>query len=194
MNAKIIDGKALAQSVRAGLKEKVEQFKLSSRAPGLTVILVGDNPASQVYVRNKIKACTDVGITSKLEKLPAETSEAELLALLEKLNADDSVDGILVQLPCPVISTSKKSLRLSARTKTSTASMLPMSALLLQASAVSAAARHTASSKCWNPWTILSPAPTLWSSAEAILSGNPWRLCCLRKMRLSPSLTAKRRI
>ena len=101
MNAKIIDGKALAQSVRAGLKEKVEQFKLSSRAPGLTVILVGDNPASQVYVRNKIKACTDVGITSKLEKLPAETSEAELLALLEKLNADDSVDGILVQLPLP---------------------------------------------------------------------------------------------
>ena len=63
MNAKIIDGKALAQSVRAGLKEKVEQFKLSSRAPGLTVILVGDNPASQVYVRNKIKACTDVGLS-----------------------------------------------------------------------------------------------------------------------------------
>ena len=101
MPAKIIDGKALAQSVRTGLKEKVEQFKLSSRAPGLTVILVGDNPASQVYVRNKIKACSDVGITSKLEKLPAETSEAELLALLEKLNADDSVDGILVQLPLP---------------------------------------------------------------------------------------------
>ena len=101
MSAKIIDGKALAQSVRTSLKEKVEQFKLSSRAPGLTVILVGDNPASQVYVRNKIKACSDVGITSKLEKLPAETSEAELLALLEQLNADDSVDGILVQLPLP---------------------------------------------------------------------------------------------
>ena len=101
MSAKIIDGKALAQSVRTSLKEKVEQFKLSSRAPGLTVILVGDNPASQVNVRNKIKACSDVGITSKLEKLPAETSEAELLALLEQLNADDSVDGILVQLPLP---------------------------------------------------------------------------------------------
>ena len=101
MSAKIIDGKALAQSVRTSLKEKVEQFKLSSRAPSLTVILVGDNPASQVYVRNKIKACSDVGITSKLEKLPAETSEAELLALLEQLNADDSVDGILVQLPLP---------------------------------------------------------------------------------------------
>lgn len=129
MNAKIIDGKALAQSVRAGLKEKVEQFKFSSRAPGLTVILVGDNPASQVYVRNKIKACTDVGITSKLEKLPAETSEAELLALLEKLNADDSVDGILVQLPCPVISTSKKSLRQSVQIKTLTVSMLSTSVL-----------------------------------------------------------------
>ena len=101
MSAKIIDGKALAQSVRTSLKEKVEQFKLSSRAPSLTVILVGDNPASQVYVRNKIKACSAVGITSKLEKLPAETSEAELLALLEQLNADDSVDGILVQLPLP---------------------------------------------------------------------------------------------
>ena len=101
MSAKIIDGKALAQSVRTSLKEKVEQFKLSSRAPSLTVILVGDNPASQVYVRNKINACSEVGITSKLEKLPAETSEAELLALLEQLNADDSVDGILVQLPLP---------------------------------------------------------------------------------------------
>ena len=100
MSAKIIDGKALAQSVRTGLKEKVEQFKLSSRAPGLTVILVGDNPASQVYVRNKIKACSDVGITSKWEKLPAETSEAELLALLEKvietIRADKDVDGFHV--------------------------------------------------------------------------------------------------
>lgn len=154
MSAKIIDGKALAQSVRTSLKEKVEQFKLSSRAPGLTVILVGDNPASQVYVRNKIKACSDVGITSKLEKLPAETSEAELLALLEQLNADDSVDGILVQLPLPRHINEQKVIETIRADKDVDVSTLPTSVQLLPASAVSAAARPTASSKCWSLWII----------------------------------------
>ena len=101
MTAKIIDGKALAARIQDELKTRVEACTEHGHRPGLAVVLVGEDPASQVYVRNKIKACSDVGITSKLEKLPAETSEAELLALLEKLNADDSVDGILVQLPLP---------------------------------------------------------------------------------------------
>ena len=189
MNAKIIDGKALAQSVRAGLKEKVEQFKLSSRAPGLTVILVGDNPASQVYVRNKIKACTDVGITSKLEKLPAETSEAELLALLEKLNADDSVDGILVQLPLPRHINEQKVIETIRADKD-----VDGFHVVNVGSVVTGIGGFRSSSKCWNPWTILSPAPTLWSSAEAILSENRWPSCCLKKMPPSRSRTVKPRI
>lgn len=101
MTAEYIDGKALAQSVRDELKAKIKKIAENHRAPGLTVVLVGENPASQVYVRNKIKACENVGIISRLEKLPENTTEEELLALLKKLNEDDTVDGILVQLPLP---------------------------------------------------------------------------------------------
>jgi methylenetetrahydrofolate dehydrogenase (NADP+)/methenyltetrahydrofolate cyclohydrolase len=101
MTAKLIDGKALAASIRADLKVRVQSLKERGHCPGLAVVLVGDNPASQVYVRNKIKACADTGIRSFEHRLPAETTEAELLALIDRLNRDDSVDGILVQLPVP---------------------------------------------------------------------------------------------
>ena len=101
MTAKLIDGKALAASIRADLKVRVQRLKERGHCPGLAVVLVGDNPASQVYVRNKIKACADTGIRSFEHRLPAETTEAELLALIDRLNRDDSVDGILVQLPVP---------------------------------------------------------------------------------------------
>lgn len=101
MSAKIIDGKALAAAVRASLKTEVQELIVRGHKPGLAVVLVGENPASLVYVRNKVKACTDVGIESLEYRLPAETSESELLELLDKLNADPAVDGILVQLPLP---------------------------------------------------------------------------------------------
>ena len=101
MTAKLIDGKALAASIRADLKVRVQSLKERGHCPGLAVVLVGDNPASQVYVRNKIKACADTGIQSFEYRLPAQTTEAELLALIDRLNRDDSVDGILVQLPVP---------------------------------------------------------------------------------------------
>jgi methylenetetrahydrofolate dehydrogenase (NADP+)/methenyltetrahydrofolate cyclohydrolase len=101
MTAKLIDGKALAASIRADLKVRGQRLKERGHCPGLAVVLVGDNPASQVYVRNKIKACADTGIRSFEHRLPAETTEAELLALIDRLNRDDSVDGILVQLPVP---------------------------------------------------------------------------------------------
>lgn len=101
MSAQMIDGKALAQSIRASLKDKIQALKETSRVPGLTVVLVGENPASQVYVRNKIRDCQEVGIQSELVKLPEQTSEVELLEVLHKLNNDPSVDGILVQLPLP---------------------------------------------------------------------------------------------
>lgn len=96
--ANLIDGKARAGEIMAKLKEEIARKKIT---PGLAVVLVGENPASEVYVRNKIKACLEVGIKSLDNKLPETTSEAELLKLIEKLNNDKNVHGILVQLPLP---------------------------------------------------------------------------------------------
>lgn len=99
----IIDGKATAQAVRAELKEEIAaRCKDGLRAPGLAVILVGEDPASQVYVRNKERACQDTGILSLPYRLPADTSQEALLALIAELNARPDVDGILLQLPLPV--------------------------------------------------------------------------------------------
>lgn len=100
--AQLIDGKALAKEVRAEVKARAEAFRAThNRAPGLDVVLVGDDPASQVYVRNKEKAAAKAGIAGRVHRLPAETSEADLLALIFELNGDDEIDGILVQLPLP---------------------------------------------------------------------------------------------
>lgn len=102
MTAQILDGKQLAETLRAEVKRGVLAFVAEhGRAPGLDVVLVGEDPASQVYTRNKEKQAKEVGIRGKLHTLPAETTEEELVALLQKLNADDAVDGILVQLPLP---------------------------------------------------------------------------------------------
>lgn len=101
MTARLIDGKALAASVRAGLIPRVEALAARGKRPGLAVILVGDDPASVVYVRNKVRACEQTGIRSWFEHLPARTSEAELLARIAAMNADADVHGILVQLPLP---------------------------------------------------------------------------------------------
>lgn len=99
--ATIIDGKAVSQRLRQGLKEEVDGLKAQGITPGLAVVLVGEDPASQVYVRNKIKACEELGIRSMDYRLPAETTQEELLALIERLNGDPAVHGILVQLPLP---------------------------------------------------------------------------------------------
>jgi methylenetetrahydrofolate dehydrogenase (NADP+)/methenyltetrahydrofolate cyclohydrolase len=102
MTAQLIDGKAIAQNIRTSVKEKVAQrLKQGKRAPGLAVILVGNDPASEVYVGSKRRACEEVGFVSRSYDLPETTSEKELLALIEELNHDDAVDGILVQLPLP---------------------------------------------------------------------------------------------
>ncbi len=100
--AELIDGKALAKEVRAEVKARAEAFAAKrGRAPGLHVVLVGDDPASQVYVRNKERAAAKAGIAGEVHRLPAETSEADLLALISELNGDQNIDGILVQLPLP---------------------------------------------------------------------------------------------
>ncbi|MBO5051187.1 MAG: bifunctional methylenetetrahydrofolate dehydrogenase/methenyltetrahydrofolate cyclohydrolase FolD [Clostridia bacterium] len=98
----MIDGKLVSAQLRQELKEQTSAFIAQTGVtPGLAVILVGDDPASAVYVRNKHRACEEVGMYSAVHKLPAETSESELLALIDKLNADDAIHGILVQLPLP---------------------------------------------------------------------------------------------
>jgi methylenetetrahydrofolate dehydrogenase (NADP+)/methenyltetrahydrofolate cyclohydrolase len=99
---KIIDGKLTAATIRQELKEKIDKLKLEGKnVPGLVTILVGDNPASEVYVSSKIKACSEIGIRSKAEKLSSDTSEKELLNLVQKYNEDKNYHGILVQLPLP---------------------------------------------------------------------------------------------
>ncbi|AVV36982.1 MULTISPECIES: bifunctional methylenetetrahydrofolate dehydrogenase/methenyltetrahydrofolate cyclohydrolase FolD [Pantoea] len=102
MAAKIIDGKTIAQQVRVEVADKVKQrLAAGKRAPGLAVVLVGENPASQIYVASKRRACEEVGFHSRSYDLPATTREAELLELIDKLNQDNEIDGILVQLPLP---------------------------------------------------------------------------------------------
>lgn len=101
MSAQILDGKALAVEIRSEVKTQVAALAEKGVSTALAVILVGDDSASQVYVRNKIKACADTGIRSLEFRMPAETTQQQLLAKIAELNADESVDGILVQLPLP---------------------------------------------------------------------------------------------
>jgi methylenetetrahydrofolate dehydrogenase (NADP+) / methenyltetrahydrofolate cyclohydrolase len=102
MTAQLMDGKALAQKIQADLRAEIQTLQAQiDRPPGLAVLMVGDNPASAAYVRNKEKACAQVGIASFGRHFPTETSQAEIEQTIQALNADDRVDGILVQLPLP---------------------------------------------------------------------------------------------
>ncbi|MDQ7014836.1 MAG: bifunctional methylenetetrahydrofolate dehydrogenase/methenyltetrahydrofolate cyclohydrolase FolD [Gammaproteobacteria bacterium] len=102
MAAQIIDGKQIAQEVRHRVKEQVShRLAAGMRAPGLAVVLVGSDPASEVYVKHKRRDCEEVGFNSYAHDLPHSTSQRELMELIEKLNNDDNIDGILVQLPLP---------------------------------------------------------------------------------------------
>ncbi|MEK5060118.1 bifunctional methylenetetrahydrofolate dehydrogenase/methenyltetrahydrofolate cyclohydrolase FolD [Paenibacillus urinalis] len=101
MTATIISGKQISEDIRNSITEEVQQLKAKNIVPGLAVVLVGEDPASQVYVRNKEKACHDLGFYSEVHRLPSDTSEEDLLALVDKLNRQMSINGILVQLPLP---------------------------------------------------------------------------------------------
>jgi len=101
MTAQIIDGKQVAADMRAELKDKVAQLKDKGIVPGLAVVLVGDDPASKSYVTSKEKACDNIGIYSEDIRLSAETSQAELMTLIDRLNKNEKINGILVQLPLP---------------------------------------------------------------------------------------------
>jgi len=101
VGAQLIDGKGIAAQIRQEVKEEVAKLREQNIVPGLTVVLVGDDPASQTYVRSKQRACEEVGIRSDVRKLPADTSQTQLIELIEELNQDPTVHGILVQLPLP---------------------------------------------------------------------------------------------
>ena len=101
MTAHLIDGNAIAKQLRLEVAQRAAALRARGITPGLAVVLVGDNPASQVYVRNKVKACADNGLYSLLDKHPATLSEADLLARVDALNNDPAIHGILVQLPLP---------------------------------------------------------------------------------------------
>jgi len=117
MTAIRIDGNALAAKVRDRIAAEVSSLKARGVTPGLAVVLVGEDPASQVYVRNKVAACAKVGMHSVMHKLPAATTEAELLALIDSLNHDAAIHGILVQLPLPKHIAEKKVLEAVAAHK-----------------------------------------------------------------------------
>ncbi len=117
MTAQSIDGNALSQKLRADVKLRTAALKARGITPGLAVILVGDNPASQVYVRNKVKACQDSGLHSILEKHPDSLSESDLLDRIDALNHDKSIHGILVQLPLPKHIDAQKVIEAIAPTK-----------------------------------------------------------------------------
>ena len=108
MTAQLINGNELSRKLRGEVAERAAALKAEGITPGLAVVLVGDNPASQVYVRNKVKACEDNGLHSVLEKYDASMTEAELLARVDALNQDPSIHGILVQLPLPAHIDSQK--------------------------------------------------------------------------------------
>lgn len=101
MSAPIINGKQVSEDIRGALREEVERLQKQGFTPGLAVVLVGEDPASQVYVRNKEKACHDLGYYSEVHRLEENTSEQDLLALVDKLNNQQNIHGILVQLPLP---------------------------------------------------------------------------------------------
>jgi methylenetetrahydrofolate dehydrogenase (NADP+) / methenyltetrahydrofolate cyclohydrolase len=102
MSAKLIDGKSIAAELRQQVRADIEAMRARGlRRPGLAVVIVGENPASQVYVRNKRRACEELGMLSVAHDLPASTTQTQLLALIAQLNQDDTIDGILVQLPLP---------------------------------------------------------------------------------------------
>ena len=101
MSAKLIDGKGIAERLRAGLASRVARLEAAGVTPGLAVVIVGDDPASKVYVRNKARACAEIGMHSEVHALPAEISQANLVSFVRRLDGDGAIHGILVQLPLP---------------------------------------------------------------------------------------------
>jgi methylenetetrahydrofolate dehydrogenase (NADP+)/methenyltetrahydrofolate cyclohydrolase len=159
MAAKIIDGKTIAQQVRSEVAEKVKaRVAAGFRAPGLAVVLVGSNPASQIYVGSKRKACEEVGFVSRSYDLPETTSEAELLELIDTLNADRPSTASWFSCRCPPALIMSKSWSAFRRTKTLTASTRITWAVCASARRACVRARRAGSSRCLSVTTLIPTA------------------------------------
>jgi methylenetetrahydrofolate dehydrogenase (NADP+)/methenyltetrahydrofolate cyclohydrolase len=179
--AKLIDGKALAQQVRDRLAvESAAVFTKTGVKPGLATILVGDDPASHVYVKNKQKACELAGIYVDDHKLPASTTQAELLALIEKKNADPKIHGILVQLPLPKQIDSRVVLEAVSPNKDADGFHPYNFGRLVEG--------HPVFEAC----TPKASAPSCWGAA--ILWANRWRSCSYSAMQPSRFVIQKQKI
>jgi methylenetetrahydrofolate dehydrogenase (NADP+)/methenyltetrahydrofolate cyclohydrolase len=176
MTAKIIDGTAIARLVRTEIRSRAQALVATHGIrPGLAVVMIGENPASAVYVRNKVRACADVGISSQVFEFPASVSEAETLDCIRRLNEDDGVHGILVQLPLPQTISVQRVLETISIDKDVDGFHLYNVGGLVAAMRSFRPARLMAFRNCSNTKASSSRAATSPSSAPAILSASRWR-------------------
>ena len=175
MSAQLMDGKALAAQKKAAIRAEVERL---ARTPGLAVVLVGENPASQIYVRGKARDCEECGIRCMDFRLPAQTTESELLTLIAELNGRADVDGILVQLPLPGIPDATRLIdRIDPRKDVDGFHPANIGHLRCASSAC-ARARRAASSPCWRTPTSRCEDAMPPLSACPTTSAGRWRWSC----------------
>jgi hypothetical protein len=176
MSATILDGNKISAEIKSEVAAEVAELKAAGLRPGLAVVLVGHNPASEIYVRNKVKACELTGIYSEQHTPPETVSTKDLLQLVESLNRRDDIDGILVQLPLPAQVDSKKVL-LAVSPEKDVDGFHPMNVGYL--STVRPGLVPCTPAGCMK-------APMRWSSAAAILWASRWQCCSPTRMQRSP--------
>jgi methylenetetrahydrofolate dehydrogenase (NADP+)/methenyltetrahydrofolate cyclohydrolase len=177
MTAKILDGNALSAKLRESLRQRAAELTAQGCQPGLAVILVGENPASQVYVRNKIKACEAVGVHSEKYEFPADTPPEKVLQKIAALNADPKIHGILVQLPLPPQFDEDEVLEAISAEKDVDGFHAENVGLLAQGNPRFIPARPTASWRCSEPRASRCAARRRWWSAAATSSASRWPCC-----------------
>ena len=187
MSAQLMDGKALAAQKKAAIRAEVERL---ARTPGLAVVLVGENPASQIYVRGKARDCEECGIRCMDFRLPAQTTESELLTLIAELNGRADVDGILVQLPLPEGIRERRVLEAIAPEKDVDAFHPENVGRLVQGQARYLPCTPAGVMELLRAAGVDPAAPL--SSAAATSSENQWHSCCCRRTPRSRSATAAR--
>jgi methylenetetrahydrofolate dehydrogenase (NADP+)/methenyltetrahydrofolate cyclohydrolase len=175
MTAKIIDGVAVAIAVRAQCKARAEALAETGITPGLALVIVGDDPASKIYVRNKVNACREVGVHSKVHAFPADCVQSEVLARLQLLNGAPRIHGVIVQLPVPKTFDMRRILETVAVDKDVDGFHLYNVGAWSSETRSSRRARRTASSSCCNTKVSVLRARMSWSWGQAIMSVSRWR-------------------
>lgn len=191
--ARVIDGKAVGQKVRDEVKERVAELKARGIEPGLATVLVGDDPASAIYVRMKHKACLEAGMKSFGIELPASTTEAQLLEVVDGLNARSDVHGILVQLPVPQHIEAEHVIDRISPAKDVDGLHAKSRGLLVAGVPRLRPRRRSAASACSTRSAAIRRARTRSSSDAACWSASRSRCCCSSVTRRSPSATRARR-